>query len=141
MPVKGGPEEAAKMIMGLGPAAGKAVLEDIRKKNPEMAALIEKNLLSMDDLQYLTTSMLIGLLRDLDLEVFGLAMRTMNQEIAKKIMDEVSTGIRLDIEDGFKGPPKKISEVEAAQAKVLEVLRKKIDLGHIVINPDGDELV
>jgi flagellar motor switch protein FliG len=141
MPFKGGPEEAAKMIMGLGPAAGKAVLEDIRVKNPEMAAMIEKNMVTMDDLRYLTTAMLIGLLRDIDLEVFGLAMRTIDQEVAQKILAEVSTGIRLDIEDGFKGPPKKVSEVEEAQAKVLEVLRSKIALGHIVINPEGDELV
>jgi len=141
MSFKGGPEEAAKMIMGLGPAAGKALLEDIRKRDPNMAELIEKSLVTMEDLQYLTPSMMVGLLRDLNLEKFGLALRTVDKEITQKLLDMVFTGIRLEIEDGLKGAPKRVSEVEAAQAEVLDIVRKKIEMGHIVINPDGDELV
>ena len=138
---KGGVKEAAKMLQGLGPAAAKKLLEDIRSKDPQMAAQLENNLISMEDLQYLTPAMLVGLLRDIDLEIFGLALRTVDKEIVDKLMGMVSTGIRLDIEDGLKGKPRKVSEVEEAQSKVLEVLKQKIDLGHIVINPDGDELV
>lgn len=138
---KGGVKEAAKMLMGLGAAAQKSLLEQIRKKDPEMAMKLEKNLVSMEDLQYLTPSMLVGLLRDIDLEKFGLALRTVDIKISEKILDQVSTGIRLEIEDGLRGKPRPVSEVEAAQSEILEVLRAKIDKGHIVINPDGDELV
>ena len=138
---KGGVKEAAKMLAGLGPAASKKLLEEIRQKDPQMAAQLEENLVTMEDLQYLTAAMLVGLLRDVNLEEFGLALRTIDQSIAQKLLDMVSTGIRLDIEDGLKGKPRKISEVEAAQAKILEIVRKKIEMGHIVLNPDGDELV
>lgn len=138
---KGGIKEAAKMLQGLGGAAAKKLLEEIRKQDPVMAEKLEKNLISMEDLQYLTPSMLVGLLRDIDLEVFGLALRTIDQDIVDKLLSQMSTGIRLDIEDGLKGKPRKVSEVEEAQNKVLEVLREKVDKGHIVINPDGDELV
>lgn len=138
---KGGVKEAAKMLSALGPAAQSKLLEEIRLKDPVMAAKLERNLVSMEDLQYLTPSMLVGLLRDIDLEIFGLSLRTVDQEVVKALLDQVSTGIRLDIEDGLKGRPRKVSEVEEAQGKVLEVLREKIKLGHIIINPDGDELV
>tara|TARA_B100001971_G_scaffold215192_1_gene259824 strand:- start:75474 stop:75902 length:429 start_codon:yes stop_codon:yes gene_type:complete len=138
---KGGIKEAAKMLQGLGPAAAKKLLEDIRQKDPQMAAQLENNLISMEDLQYLTPAMLVGLLRDINLETFGLSLRTIDQDIVDKLMGMVSTGIRLDIEDGLKGKPRKVSEVEEAQEQVLKVLKDKIDLGHIVINPDGDELV
>ena len=138
---KGGVKEAAKMLAALGPAAQKKLLEEIRLKDPAMAQKLEDNLVSMEDLQYLTVSMLVGLLRDVNLEEFGLALRTVPKEITEKIMSSVSTGIRLDIEDGLKGPPRRVSEVEAAQEKILKVLKDKIDKGHIVINPDGDELV
>lgn len=141
MKPKGGIKEAAKMLQGMGVEGARRLLEDIRKKDPQMAKEIEQNLLSMEDLQYLTPSMLVGLLRDVDLETFGLALRTIEQEIVDKIMGMVSTGIRLDIEDGLKGKPRKVSEVNEAQSKVLEVLKEKIDKGHIVINPDGDQLV
>ena len=95
----------------------------------------------MEDIQHLTPSMLIGLLRDIDLETFGLALRTVPKEITDKLLATVSTGIKLDIEDGLKGKPKRLSEVEEAQSKVLSVLRDKVEKGHIVINPNGDELV
>ena len=138
---KGGIKEAAKMLQGLGPAAAKKLLEDIRRRDPQMAAQLENNLISMEDLQYLTPAMLVGLLRDINLETFGLSLRTIDQDIVDKLMGMVSTGIRLDIEDGLKGKPRKVSEVEEAQEQVLKLLKDKIDLGHIVINPDGDELV
>jgi flagellar motor switch protein FliG len=138
---KGGVKEAAKMLAGLAPAAQKSLLEEIKRKDPVMAAKLEENMVSMEDLQYLTASMLVGLLRDIDLEKFGLSLRTIDQAIPAKLLAMVSTGIRLDIEDGLKGKPRKVSEVEEAQKEVLDLLRKKIDLGHIVINPNGDELV
>ena len=97
--------------------------------------------MSLEDLQYLTPTMLVGLLRDVNLEEFGLALRGIDKSISDKILSEVSTGIRLDIEDGLKGAPQKLSKVEEAQSNILKVLRQKIDKGHIVINPDGDELV
>lgn len=140
MAFKSGVKEAARMIMSMG-SAGKALLEDIRKKDPRMATQIEQNLVSLEDLQYLTPTMLVGLLRDVNLEEFGLALRGIDKSISDKILSEVSTGIRLDIEDGLKGAPQKLSKVEEAQSNILKVLRQKIDKGHIVINPDGDELV
>ena len=141
MTIKGGVKEAAKMLMGLGPSAQKKLIEEIKLKDPKMAALLEANLVSMEDLQYLTPPMLVSLLRDIPLEKFGLALRTVDQEVVSKLLSMVSTGIKLDIEDGLKGKPQRVSEVEAAQQEILEVVRKKIDLGHISLSPDSDEYV
>lgn len=138
---KGGVKEAARMLAALGPSAQKNLLAEIASKDPNMAKKLEENLISMEDIQHLTPSMLIGLLRDIDLETFGLALRTVPKEITDKLLATVSTGIKLDIEDGLKGKPKRLSEVEEAQSKVLSVLRDKVEKGHIVINPNGDELV
>ena len=49
-----------------------------------------------------------------------------------------STGIKLDIEDGLKGPPRKVSDVEDAQSKILEIVRDKVSKGQIVIDPSDD---
>jgi flagellar motor switch protein FliG len=138
---KGGIKEAAKMLQGLSPERVSEVLAEIAGRDPKMAEALKQNLVQMDDLQYLTTSMLVHLLRDIDLTVFGLALRGIDQAITSKILSQVSTGIRLDIEDGLKGPPRRASEVAEAQVKVLDLVRKKIELGQIVINPLGDELV
>ena len=141
MKFKGGVEEAAKMLQGLGPAQSKVVLDDIRKRDPAMAQKLENNMITMEDLQYCSAAQLVGLLRDVDLEEFGLALRTIDQKIVAKLMGMVSTGIRLDIEDGLKGPLRKVSEVEAAQAKILEVVRKKVGEGHLILDSSSDILV
>ncbi len=138
---KGGVEEAARMLAGLGAEAQKRLLEEIRAKDPVMAQKLEKNLVTMEDLQYLTPAMMVGLLRDVNLEEFGLALRTVDKSITDKLLGMLSTGLKLDIEDGLKSKPRKVSEVEQAQSKILEVVRDKIARGHIVINPEGDELV
>lgn len=141
MAFKGGIKEAAKMLMGMGPSAQKTLIEQIRARDPHMASLLEENFVTMDDLRYLTPTMLVGLLRDVDLESFGLALRTVDKAVTDEIMGKLSSGIKLDIQDGLNGKPRRVSEVEAAQQKILEIVRNKIDLGQIVINPDGDELV
>lgn len=141
MSIKGGVKEAAKMLQGLGPQAAQKLLSQIRQTDPAMAQELEKNLISMSDLQYLTPSMLVGLLRDISLETFGLALRTVDASIVEKLLSMTSTGIRLDIEDGLKGALRPVSDVEKAQAQVLEVVRKKLELGQIVLDPDGDKLV
>lgn len=138
---KGGVDEAAKMLQGLGSAQAKKLIEQIRQKDPNMAQLLEKNLVKMEDLQYCSAAQLVGLLRDVNLEEFGLALRTVDQSVVDKLMAMVSTGIRLDIEDGLKGPPRKVSEVEAAQSKILDVVRRKVDQGHLILDPEGDEYV
>lgn len=138
---KGGIKEAAKILMGLGPAAQKKLLKLISLKDPIMAQKLEKKMVSIEDLQYLTPSMLVGLLRDVDLELFGVALRGVDQEITSKLLEMLSAGIRLDIEDGLKGRLCPLSEVEQAQEKILEIMILKIEKGHIHINPRGDKLV
>lgn len=138
---KGGLEEAAKMLQVLGGKEAKKLLETIRAKDPFMAEQLEKNMITMEDLQYCSAAQLVGLLRDVDLETFGLALRGVDPSIVEKLMSIVSTGIRLDIEDGLKGKPRKVSEVEDAQAKVLEVVRKKVNEGHLILDPESDILV
>ena len=138
---KGGVKEAAKLLMALGASAQKRLLAEIKQKDPAMAQKLEENLIGLEDLRYLSASMLVGLLRDVDLEEFGLALRSVDPEVSQKILSMVSTGIKLDIEEGLKGKPRPVGEVEKAQKKILKILQEKVDRGHIVIDPNGDKLV
>ena len=136
---KGGPEEAAKMLQGLGPEHARKLIDEIRSRDPQMAELLEKNLVTFEDLKYLTQTMLIGLLRDVKMNEFGLALRGVDKEVVSHILSMVSTNIRLEIEDELKGPPRPISEVQRAQSSILEIVRKKIEAGQIVLDKDGSE--
>lgn len=138
---KGGVKEAAKILASMTPSEQKNLITRIRAQDPKMADTLEGNLISIEDVQYLSASMLVGVLRDIPLETFGLALRTVDQNIVQDILNKVSTGIKLDIEDGLKGKPRRVSEVEEAQKEVISLLKKKVDLGHISLAPDSDEYV
>lgn len=135
MPLKSGPKEAARMIQEMG-AAGKKLLEKIRLSDPKMAELIELNLINIEDIQYLSDTQLLTLLRDVDLETLGRALRGVDSKISQKILNSVSSGIKFDIEDGLKKGLVSIGQVEEAQTKILETLKKKIESGQIVIDPN-----
>ncbi len=138
---KGGFDEAVKMLQILGADEATNLIEKIRKQDPLMAQMLEDSLITIEDLQYCSSAQLVGLLRDVNLEEFGLALRTVDSEIVEKLMSMVSTGIKLDIEDGLKGKPRKVSEVTEAQEKITKIMQEKVNAGTLVLSKEGDEYV
>lgn len=129
-----GKDEALKLIKALSPAEAKKIINTIGVSDPKLADFLKSNLVQIEDIEFLTQNMLMSLLRDMDLEVFGLAIKALDQRIIEKVMGQVSTGMRLDIEDGLKSGPTSLEKVQSAQDKLLEVLNKKIENGQIVID-------
>lgn len=134
MPKIHGKKEALKLLTALDPSESKNLIEKMRLQDPKMAEFLEGHLVSIEDLQFLTPSQMLAFLRDIKLEEFGLALRGVDQNIVESILSSVSTGIRLDIEDGLKGPPRKLAEVSQAQNNILKTLNDKIQSGQIIID-------
>lgn len=141
MAFKGGVEEAAKMLAGLDRKGRENVLEIIAKKDPQMAESLRKNMVTMEDLQYLTVKMLQELLREIEIKDLALALRISSDELKSHILQNVSSSLRKDIEDILLGPPQSVSNVNEAADKIMEVVLKKIDKGELVFNKDGETLV
>ena len=133
-------KEALEILKALGPKEQKTLLENIRTQDSSMADRLSSELVGLEDLKHLTTLMLVNFLKDIDLETFGLALRSIDLKISEGILSKVSTGIRLDIEDGLKGRPRSAKEVEEARCKVLEHLNNKMASGEVLIDPN-DEVV
>lgn len=129
-------DEALKLLGALKHQEKVRLIEDMRKKDPKLASELEARLVKLEDIQYLSSSMLLSFLRDVDLEKLGLALRLVPEEVANKLLATVSTGIRLDIEDGLKKKLCQISEVENAYSEILTVFTEKIDQGIIKIDKD-----
>lgn len=141
MAFKGGVEEAAKMLAGLDRKGRENILEIIAVKDPQMAEALRKNMVTLDDLQFLTVKMLQELLREIDLNDLALALRIASSNLKQHILGNVSSSMRKDIEEILLGPPKSVSSVNEAADRVMNVVLKKIDKGELVINKNGEELV
>jgi len=134
-----GIKQAIEMLQGLDLAAQQSVLADIARRDPEMAIKLKKNLVTFDDLQYLTISMMKRLLQDVQLDDLGLALRGCSKEVSEHLLSMFSTGMKRDIEDILKGKPRALSEVMDAQKRIMDVVLKLREKGEIVLSKDKSE--
>ena len=141
MKFKGGIKEAAAMLNALPPEQARRILSEIKAQDPQMAEELEKNLITMDDLRYITPTMLIGLLRDIPLPTFGLALRGVTKDVSEILLKMVSSNMKLEIEEGLTGPPRRMSEVSEAQQKVLQIVRSKVEKGEMVLSRSSSDTI
>ncbi len=134
-----GLKQAVEMLQGLDLAAQQSLIAEIARKDPEMAIKLKQNLVTFDDLQYLTVSMMKRLLQEIDLDVLGLALRGANKDLSEHLLNMFSTNMRRDVEDILKGKPRPLSEVLEAQKKIMDVVHRLREKGEIILSKDKSE--
>lgn len=132
-------KQAVEMLQGLDLAAQQSLIAEIARKDPEMAIKLKQHLVTFDDLQYLTVSMMKRLLQDIDLDVLGLALRGASKEVTEHLLGMFSTNMRRDVEDILKGRPRPLSEVLEAQKKIMDVVHRLREKGEIVLSKEKSE--
>lgn len=132
-------KQAIEMLQGLGLDEQQTLLADIARKDPEMAIRLKSSLVTFDDLQYLTVSMMKRLLQDIELDDLGLALRGANKDVTDHLLGMFSTNMKRDIEDILKGKPRALSEVMEAQKKIMTVVHRLREKGEIVLSRDKSE--
>lgn len=132
-------KQAIEMLQGLDLAQQQSLLADIARKDPEMAIKLKSSLVTFDDLQYLTVSMMKRLLQDIELDDLGLALRGADKAVTDHLLNMFSKNMKADIEDILKGKPRALSDVMEAQRKIMDVVHKLREKGEIVLSKDKSE--
>ncbi len=132
-------KQAVEMLQGLDLASQESLIAEIARRDPEMAVRLKQHVVTFDDLQYITVSMMKRLLQDIDLQVLGLALRGANRQTVDHLLSMFSTNMRRDIEEILKGKLRSLSEVLEAQRKIMEVVLKLRDKGEIVLSKEKSE--
>lgn len=132
-------KQAIEMLQGLDLGAQQSLLAEIARKDPEMAVKLRQSLVTFDDLQYLTVTMMKRLLQEIDLDTLGLALRGASKELTEHLMSMFSTGMQSDINDILKGRPRPINEVMEAQKKIMDVVLVLKEKGEIILSKEKSE--
>lgn len=132
-------KQAIEMLQGLDLEAQQSLLAEIARKDPEMAVKLRQNLVTFDDLQYLTVAMMKRLLQEIDLDNLGLALRGASKELTDHLMGMFSSGMQRDINDILKGRPRPLSEVMEAQKKIMDVVLALREKGEIILSKEKSE--
>ncbi|MBF0298030.1 MAG: hypothetical protein HQK51_04880 [Oligoflexia bacterium] len=135
----GGVEEAAHMLSILPVKERERLLNEIGIKDSALAQKIKAKMITFEDMRFLTTNMLISLMKEISVKLIGIALRASSTELKEYILKNVSSNIRSDISNILNGPAMKLSQVREAQKKIEDLLRSKVDSGEIIINRSGNE--
>jgi len=132
-------KQAIQMLQGLDLASQQSLLAELARRDPEMAIKLKQNLITFDDLEFLTVDMMKRLLKDIPLDLFGLALRGANKQTVEHILNIFSRNMKQDIEEILKGKPRPLSEVLEAQNKIMKVVQELADKGEIILSKDKSE--
>ncbi len=134
-----GLKQAVEMLQGLDLSAQQSLIAEIARRDPEMAIKLKQNLVTFDDLQYLTVSMMKRLLQDINTDDLGLALRGANKETVDHLLNMFSTNMKRDIEDILKGKPRSMNDVMAAQKKIMDIVHVLREKGEIILSKDKSQ--
>lgn len=142
-PVAGGIQSVVEVIVRVDRGAEKVILENLEIQDPELADEIKKRLFVFEDIILIDDRSLQMVLREIDTKELSLALKGVSTEVANKVFKNMSkrASEMLKEEIDFMGPVR-IRDVEEAQQKVVNVIRRLEESGEIVISRGkGDEII
>ena len=135
----GGLSTIVEILNNVDRSTQKQILDSLSIENPSLASSVLDNLFTFEDIMKLDNMTVQRILRDVDQSVLVLALKGAGEEIKEHILNNTSTRQRERILDDLEYlGGVKISEVEAAQRKIVEVIRVLEERGEIQIAQGGE---
>ena len=136
----GGVESVAEMLNLADRGTEKSILEALEAQDPDLVEQIRRLMFIFEDILLVNDKGIQLVLKELENEELSLALKTASPELREKIFnnmsDRASELIKEDME--YMGPVR-ISDVEAAQQKIVDVVRRLEDAGELIISGRGGE--
>ncbi|QGG48168.1 flagellar motor switch protein FliG [Heliorestis convoluta] len=139
----GGIENVVEMLNRVDRGTEKSIMEALEIQDPELAEEIKKRMFVFEDIVMLDDRSIQQVLREVDTKDLALALKGSSEEVIQKIFKNVSKRagemLREDME--FMGPVR-LRDVEEAQQRIVNIIRKLEEAGEIIVaRGGGDELI
>ncbi len=141
--IVGGVDAVVNILNTVDRATEKHIMESLEIEEPELADEIRKKMFVFEDILLLDDRAIQRVLRDVDNNDLGIALKAANEDVQniifKNMSKRLATMIKEDME--YMGPVR-MKDVEEAQQKIVGIIRKLEDSAEIVISRGGgDEIV
>jgi len=139
----GGVKSLVEILNRVDRATEKTILEALEIQDPELAEEVKRLMFVFEDIVTMDDRSVQRVLREVDSHDLALALKGASEEVANKIFNNMSKRagemLREDIQ--FMGPVR-LRDVEDAQQRIVNIIRKLEDAGEIVIaRGGGDEII
>ena len=141
--IVGGVDSIVDILNTVDRGTEKHIMESLEIEEPELADEIRKKMFVFEDILSLDDKSIQRVLREVDNNELAVALKGANEEVQNVIFNNLSkrlvTMIKEDME--YMGPVR-MKDVEEAQQKIVNIIRKLEDAGEIIISRGGgDEIV
>ena len=139
----GGVDQVVEILNAVDRGTEKHIMETLEIEEPELADEIRKKMFVFEDILLLDDRAIQRVLHDVDNNDLALALKGSNEQVQTAIFNNLSKRLAAMIKEDmeFMGPVR-MKDVEEAQQKIVNIIRKLEDAGEIVISRGGgDEIV
>ncbi|UCG61957.1 MAG: flagellar motor switch protein FliG [Candidatus Zixiibacteriota bacterium] len=138
MSSSGGAKAIAEVLNLIDTTAEKNILQSLEAEDADLAAEIKNMMFVFDDLVLLDDRSIQRLLKEIETKDIAVALKATSDEVKKKIFANVSERVAVMIQEEmeFMGPTR-LSDVEAAQTRIVEAVRRLEEEGQVIISGRG----
>jgi flagellar motor switch protein FliG len=136
--VSGGTKTIADILNLLDTSAEKNILQALEAEDAELAVEIKNMMFVFEDIVLLDDRGIQRILREVETKDISIALKAANDEVKRKIFSNVSERVSVMIKEEMEYMgPMRLSDVEAAQQRIVESIRRLEEQGQIVISGRG----
>lgn len=136
----GGFTAAADVLNAMDKNVSRELLTSIEEKNPELSQAIRKKMFTFEDLQLLDASAIQRIMREVDSRDLTLALKKASEPLKRLLLSNISRRAAESVQEemAFLGHVK-ARDVEAAQFRIIDAVRKLEADGEIELNENRSE--
>ncbi|MDO5294000.1 MAG: flagellar motor switch protein FliG [bacterium] len=141
--IVGGVDSIVDILNTVDRSTEKHIMETLEIEEPELADEIRRKMFVFEDILSLDDKSIQRVLREVDNNELAVALKGANEEVQSVIFNNLSKRLATMIKEDmdFMGPVR-LKDVEEAQQKIVNVIRKLEDSAEIIISRGGgDEIV
>ncbi|MBQ7562921.1 MAG: flagellar motor switch protein FliG [Lachnospiraceae bacterium] len=139
----GGVDSVVEILNTVDRSTEKHIMETLEIDEPELADEIRKKMFVFEDILLLDDRSIQRVLREVDNSDLAVALKGANEQVQSAIFNNLSKRLAVMIKEDmeFMGPVR-MKDVEEAQQKIVNIIRRLEDSSEIVISRGGgDEIV
>jgi flagellar motor switch protein FliG len=128
----GGIKSAADVLNSLDKNLSKTMLIAIEERNPELGQAIRQKMFTFEDLAGLDSASLQKVLREVDMRDLAVSLKTASEKVKTALLSSISKRAAETVKEeiAFMGPLK-LKDIEGAQQRIIEVVRRLEGEGEI----------
>lgn len=139
----GGIKSMADILNRVDRATEKYILDEIDKSNHDLAEEVRKRLFVFEDIVYIDSRGVQRIIKEVQPKDLVIALKGATADVTNLIMNNMTKRMQESIKEEMEYlGPIRMSEVEEAQQKIVQIIRKLEEANEIVISRGGkDEIL